>query len=76
MGRAAGGQRMDGSSRFRLIGARTRPMETPLVRTATQWVSQSAGKRRSRQDGVVAQLGERLNGIQEVSGSIPLGSTI
>ena len=26
-------------------------------------------------DGVVAQLGERLNGIQEVSGSIPLSST-
>ena len=27
-------------------------------------------------DGAVAQLGERLNGIQEVRGSIPLGSTI
>ena len=27
-------------------------------------------------DGAIAQLGERLNGIQEVSGSIPLGSTI
>ena len=26
-------------------------------------------------DGVVAQLGERLNGIQEVRGSIPLSST-
>tara|TARA_Y100001958_G_scaffold138174_1_gene111221 strand:+ start:222 stop:386 length:165 start_codon:yes stop_codon:yes gene_type:complete len=25
--------------------------------------------------GAVAQLGERLNGIQEVSGSIPLSST-
>ena len=25
--------------------------------------------------GVVAQLGERLNGIQEVRGSIPLSST-
>ena len=25
--------------------------------------------------GAVAQLGERLNGIQEVSGSTPLGST-
>ncbi len=25
--------------------------------------------------GAVAQLGERLNGIQEVRGSIPLGST-
>jgi hypothetical protein len=27
------------------------------------------------QNGAVAQLGERLNGIQEVRGSIPLGST-
>jgi hypothetical protein len=26
--------------------------------------------------GAIAQLGERLNGIQEVRGSIPLGSTI
>jgi hypothetical protein len=25
--------------------------------------------------GAIAQLGERLNGIQEVRGSIPLGST-
>ena len=27
-------------------------------------------------DGAIAQLGERLNGIQEVRGSTPLGSTI
>ena len=27
-------------------------------------------------NGAVAQLGERLNGIQEVGGSIPLSSTI
>ena len=26
-------------------------------------------------DGAIAQLGERLNGIQEVRGSTPLGST-
>ncbi len=26
--------------------------------------------------GAIAQLGERLNGIQEVVGSIPIGSTI
>jgi hypothetical protein len=25
--------------------------------------------------GVIAQMGERLNGIQEVDGSIPSGST-
>ena len=29
----------------------------------------------SQSNGAVAQLGERLNGIQEVRGSIPLGST-
>ena len=29
----------------------------------------------SHQCGAVAQLGERLNGIQEVIGSIPFGST-
>jgi hypothetical protein len=28
-----------------------------------------------RLSGAVAQLGERLNGIQEVDGSIPFGST-
>jgi hypothetical protein len=28
-----------------------------------------------REDGAIAQLGERLNGIQEVTGSIPVSST-
>lgn len=28
------------------------------------------------ENGALAQLGERLHGMQEVSGSIPLGSTI
>jgi hypothetical protein len=28
-----------------------------------------------KQFGAIAQLGERLHGMQEVSGSIPLGST-
>ena len=32
--------------------------------------------RRFEMDGAVAQLGERYNGIVEVRGSIPLGSTI
>ncbi len=27
-------------------------------------------------DGLIAQMGERLNGIQEVRGSIPLKSTL
>ena len=31
---------------------------------------------RTLERGGIAQLGERLNGIQEVSGSIPLISTI
>ena len=31
---------------------------------------------RNGADGALAQLGERLHGMQEVSGSIPLGSTI
>ena len=34
------------------------------------------GRNRGRKySGGVAQLGERVNGIHEVSGSIPLGST-
>ena len=35
-----------------------------------------SGGERDAQYGGIAQLGERLNGIQEVSGSIPLISTI
>ena len=35
-----------------------------------------AQKTRSSLRGAVAQLGERLNGIQEVEGSIPFSSTI
>jgi hypothetical protein len=34
-----------------------------------------AGGNARTSGGAIAQLGERLNGIQEVSGSIPLGST-
>jgi hypothetical protein len=35
----------------------------------SEFITQSSGR------GAVAQLGERLNGIQEVVGSIPIGST-
>jgi hypothetical protein len=35
------------------------------------FLSQTTGKR-----GAIAQLGERFNGIEEVVGSIPSGSTI
>ena len=34
-----------------------------------------ARKAQAQRSGVVAQMGERLNGIQEVRGSIPLSST-
>jgi hypothetical protein len=34
-----------------------------------------AGKVSTQSFGAIAQLGERYNGIVEVSGSIPLGST-
>jgi hypothetical protein len=30
----------------------------------------------NKENGAIAQLGERLHGMQEVSGSIPLSSTI
>ena len=38
----------------------------------TEWVVTESLK---NSQGAIAQLGERLNGIQEVSGSIPLSST-
>jgi hypothetical protein len=34
-----------------------------------------SGCRSSRENGAIAQLGERFNGIEEVVGSIPSGST-
>jgi hypothetical protein len=36
----------------------------------------SIGGEHPKDFGAIAQLGERLNGIQEVVGSIPIGSTI
>ena len=42
----------------------------------TRWFLVKCGKKcRGIEYGGIAQLGERLNGIQEVSGSIPLIST-
>ena len=35
----------------------------------------AASHRRVVEDGAIAQLGERLHGMQEVGGSIPPGST-
>ena len=50
------------------------------IRISVKELKGQAGKRREpfgrcRNLGGIAQLGERLNGIQEVSGSIPLIST-
>src|SRR6202008_1514449 len=42
-------------------------------RTFTGSPSRSTGQR--QKSGAIAQLGERLNGIQEVGGSTPPGST-
>jgi hypothetical protein len=38
-------------------------------------LTQRGHGRKLPNDGAVAQLGERLNGIQEVVGSIPISST-
>ncbi len=49
----------------------------PLVRDgAAQFPNRTPiGRVQAARDGAVAQLGERVNGIHEVRGSIPLGST-
>ena len=39
------------------------------------YYNQAASESGTKEYGGIAQLGERLNGIQEVSGSIPLIST-
>ena len=49
------------------------PVGTPIITLPSQ------GRPVARLEGyigAIAQLGERLHGMQEVSGSIPLGSTI
>ena len=42
---------------------------------AVRYTKQVVRERKITEYGGIAQLGERLNGIQEVSGSIPLIST-
>ena len=49
--------------------------ESALLLLYHACTSDALRKRRTNRNGAVAQLGERLNGIQEVRGSIPLGST-
>ncbi len=46
------------------------------LRTACQAIERPLGGAFLQRFGAVAQLGERCNGIAEVRGSIPLGSTI
>ena len=50
----------------------------PALASAYRWKPDSKGNhsyRLSHDGGAVAQLGERVNGIDEVRGSNPLGST-
>ena len=55
------------NSKFRLLVANLRTSFRPLsgYQSLKVW----------KKDGVIAQLGERLHGMQEVGGSIPPGST-
>ena len=56
------------SRRFLGTGRHLRQDDTGRQQSGTQVYP-------SDPDGAIAQLGERLNGIQEVGGSIPPGST-
>ena len=46
----------------------------PARRRGLLW-AEPGGYTRASLGGAIAQLGERLNGIQEVAGSTPVGST-
>ena len=57
-----------------------RPLWTPQVCGYTADLGKSGALRPNRsalflENGAIAQLGERFNGIEEVVGSIPSGST-
>ena len=45
------------------------------ARTKDLALRPNRGRRRDMENGAIAQLGERFNGIEEVVGSIPSGST-
>ena len=47
-----------------------------LARVGYSGCKQPEMYQRHTQNGAIAQLGERLHGMQEVGGSIPPGSTI
>ena len=59
------------------LGAQATGCAPPQRRVKSKnWIAQKSSKIKGFwQHGGIAQLGERLNGIQEVSGSIPLIST-
>ena len=65
---------MSGSSRRLRIAYLTFANPLPILRSTGAIRSRNASLFHSSR-GAVAQLGERLNGIQEVVGSIPIGST-
>ena len=46
-----------------------------VKRVPNRLVHKTCGVPNAARDGAIAQLGERLNGIQEVGGSTPPGST-
>ena len=54
----------------------TRRKADPLAARRTFRLICRGAPSREPRTGAIAQLGERLHGMQEVRGSIPLGSTI
>jgi len=60
---------------FRLAICKKQKYEA-ATRPDEQFGRTSRNRHRRTQNGAIAQLGERLHGMQEVSGSIPLSSTI
>ena len=74
-GRAASpGRRRNIFSRSGLVAAQALRSIPPPART-TAASPQSKPRARVAENGAIAQLGERFNGIEEVVGSIPSGST-
>ena len=62
------------SSALRSVEKYSKNLKIPLDKSASCAIIQKLSGSATEHGGI-AQLGERLNGIQEVSGSIPLIST-
>ena len=62
------------SSAWRSVEKYSNNLKIPLDKSASCAIIQKLSDSATEHGGI-AQLGERLNGIQEVSGSIPLIST-